>query len=156
MHAEAATALRDVDDAVDELRHLVDERRELVDHDHERWRSRLGLACLELGQVLRAPLAVQRLAALELRVQRDERALSEVLVEVGDEPDGVRQVDALLERRAALVVDQQEVQAARRMRERERCDEGLQELALPRAGRPGDEAVWPVAPKIDLEQPVAS
>ena len=39
----------------------------------------------------------------------------EVRVEVGDEADGVRQLDALLERGAALVVDEQEGQPGRRV-----------------------------------------
>ena len=58
------------------------------------------------------------LAAAQLGVQRDERALREVAVEVGDEPDRVRQRDAVLERGAALVVDEQEREPVGRVRRR--------------------------------------
>ena len=43
-------------------------------------------------------------------------------VEVGDDADRVRQIDAVLERRAALVVDEQERQTRRWMRSRKRRD----------------------------------
>ena len=56
----------------------------------------------------RAPRAQQLLAAPDLRVQGVHHPPGQVLVEVGDDSDAVRQVHGVLEERAALVVDQEE------------------------------------------------
>jgi hypothetical protein len=45
---------------------------------------------LHVEEVLRVRLAQDPLAALQLRVQRGQRALRQMRVEVGDEADGVR------------------------------------------------------------------
>ena len=75
-----------------------------------------------------------------------ERPAHLVAVEVGDHADGVRQVDALLERGAALVVDEQERDPLRAVHRGQADDHRLQELATcrrrscrrrGRAGRPG-------------------
>ena len=59
-------------------------------------------------------LAVQDvLAVAQLGAQATQRPTNEVRAEVGDEPDAVRQVDAVGECRTALVVDEQEVQPVR-------------------------------------------
>lgn len=99
---ERAAALRDADDAVDELRHLPDERGELVDDDDQaRWT--VGVAGLLQGQQVLGVLGLQQaLAAHELGPQAAQHAPHEVRVEVGDEPDAVRQPGAPGERRPAL------------------------------------------------------
>ena len=56
VHAERATALGDVDHAVDEVRHLGGERGELVDADEQARRRRVGMVALERDQVLDAVL----------------------------------------------------------------------------------------------------
>ena len=81
----------------------------------------------------------------QLRAERDQRALDEVGVEVGDHADGVRQVDAVLERRPALVVDQHEGQRVGPVGHRERRHERLQQLGLAGARRTGDQRVRTVA-----------
>lgn len=139
--AEGATALRDVDDAVDELRHLLRERRELVDHEHER-RRRLGvLPLLELEQVLRLLAVEQVLAVVQLGLEARERPAHEVRAQVGDEAHAVRQLDAVGEGAAALVVDEQERDAIGAVRCRHAEHPRLQELGLAGAGRAADERV---------------
>ena len=68
----------------------------------------LGPADRVVLDVLGAGLGQDVLAPLQLRAQRLQGPLDQVGVEVGDHADGVRQLDAVLERRAALVVDQHE------------------------------------------------
>ena len=113
VQAERAAALGDVDDAVDELGHLLDERRELVDDDDERRRGVDLAAALELDEVLGLVPGEQVLAVVQLGRERRERPAHEVRRQVGDEADGVRQLDAVAEGRAALVVDEQEGDALR-------------------------------------------
>ena len=87
----------------------------------------------QLGQVARAGLGQELLAATDLGVERLQDPPGQVLVEVGDDADAVRQPLGVLERRAPLVVDQQEADAARRVLRGQRGDHRLQQLAL--AGR---------------------
>ena len=94
----------------------------------------------ELDEILRRRRPQDLLAAAQLGVQRHQGALGEVRVEVGEEPDGVRQRGAVLERGAALVVDEHERETVRWCRRRERPDQRLEELALARAGRARDRA----------------
>ena len=76
--------------------------------DQQAGRRGREVARLEVCEILGAGIAEDALAALQLRVQRGEGALGQMRVEVGHEADGVGQVDAVLEGRAALVVDEQE------------------------------------------------
>ena len=69
-------------------------------------------------------------------------------VEVGDEAGGVRQERALLERGAALVVDQDEDHLIGPVPQRQGGDEGLQQLGLARARRPADQHVGTVAAQV--------
>jgi hypothetical protein len=50
----------------------------------------------------------QRFAPGQLGTERAQRPLGRRAVEVGEQPDGVRQVDGVGERGAALVVNEQE------------------------------------------------
>ena len=69
VEAEGPPPLRNVDDAVDELRHLVHERRELVDNDDERGGT-VGIpGFLQGDEVLRPFLAQQPLAVAQLCAQ---------------------------------------------------------------------------------------
>ena len=92
---------------------------------------------------------------LQLGAERLQRPLGEVGVEVGDHADGVRQVDAVLERRAALVVDQHERHRVRPVADRERGDDRLQQLGLAGAGGAGDQAVRAVLLRSTTNVPVA-
>src|SRR5687768_939485 len=60
-----------------------------------------------------------------------------------------------MERTAALVVDEQEVDALRIDGRGERTDQRAQQLALARARCAGDEDVWSVVYEIDHQRPVA-
>ncbi len=146
MDAERPAPLGDVDDPGDELGHLLLEEGELVDDDDQARRCHVGPPLLELRQVLAAVLAQDLLATAELGVERDERPPGQVGVEVGEEADRVRQLDAVLERRAALVVDQHERQGRGRVGGGERSDVALQELALAGPRGAGGQAVRAVAP----------
>ena len=108
-------------------------------------------AALELEQVLGLVLGQEVLAVLELGRQGRERAAHQVRRQVGDQADGVRQVDAVAERRATLVVDEQEGHPLRGVRGRHAEDPGLEELALAGAGRAADEGVRAVGAQVDRE-----
>src|SRR5579859_6854149 len=88
-------------------------------------------------------------------VQRGERSPAEVLVEVGEVAADVRKAPAGLEGRTALVIDEHEVEGLRRAAEGQRGDEGLQELALARAGGAADQHVRPLPGDVEGEQSVA-
>ena len=102
-----------------------------------------------------------RLSALTLRSSRSRYWISassassarspKRLVEVGDHADRVRQARALVERRAALEVHEDERQVLGIGVHRQPGDEAAQELALARARRPADEAVRPVADHVEVE-----
>ena len=156
--AERAAALGDVDQAGDEVGQLARQRGELVDHD-EQPRHGVELRTVRpqvdvVLDVLGARVGEQVLAAGQLGAERDQRALDEVGVEVGDHADGVRQVDAVLERGAALVVDEHEGHAVGPVGHRERRDERLQQLGLAGAGGAGDQPVRAVAAHVDGERAV--
>ena len=105
MEAEAPPALGDVDERRHELGELEGEEGELVD-DHEQAGQRLrrgeATVLVERGD---AGLAQDPLAVAELGPEAAQHAPGEVLVEIGDEADGVRQVGAGVERGSALEVD---------------------------------------------------
>ncbi|MEG8037681.1 hypothetical protein QP157_20890 [Sphingomonas sp. LR61] len=158
MHAEGPTALCDPDQAGHEVGQLGDHRGELVDDEHEPGHRLARTTAFQVRFVVLDVLGAGRgedvFAAGEFGAERSERALDEVLVEVGDEPDGVRQVGRHAESSAALVVDEHEGHLVRMVRERERRDEGLQELGLARTGRSCDETVWAVLHEVERERPV--
>ena len=100
-----------------------------------------SLALLELEQVLGLLAVEQVLAVVQLGAQARQRAPHEVRAEVGDEADGVRQLDAVGERRAALVVDEQERDPIGAVLRGHAEHPRLQELGLARAGGAADEGV---------------
>ena len=80
---------------------LVLETRELVYHDHQEWqRDRHDApgtsAMLVMPAARRSSQAL--LAPLDLTSEDDQRTRGQMLIEVGDQCDGVRQVDNRLER----------------------------------------------------------
>ena len=75
-------------------------------------------------------------------------------VEVGDHADGVRQLHAVLERAAALVVDEHERHRVRPVGDRQRGHDRLQQLGLAGAGGAGDQPVRAVAAQVDAERAV--
>ena len=152
MDAERASALGDVDHAVDELGDLLYERRELVDDDQQSGHRLRVRVAVEVGDVLGVVAPEDVLAMAQLGAQRLERAADEMLVEVGDEADAVRQLGAALEGGATLVVDEQERHPPRAVRRRERQYPRLQELALARSGRATDERVRPVHVQVERER----
>ena len=118
---------------------------------------RSGFALQQLDvvlDVLGAGRGEDVLAPGQLRRQRHQGPLDEVGVEVGDHADGVRQVHAVLERGAALVVDEDERHRVRAVRHRERGDQRLEELGLAGAGGAGDQPVRAVALEVQGERAV--
>ena len=153
--AEAAAPLGDADEGVDEVGELGLERGELVDHDDEP-RQRLGGGgqLPVAGEVGRPDGAQQPFPMAELCFEAPERPLGEVGVEVGDEPDGVRQPGAGVEGAAALEVDEDEREVVGVGAGGEAGDERAEQLALAGAGRAGDEPVRPVGDEVELEHAV--
>ncbi len=148
MDAEAAAALGDVDDAGDELGHLLHQRGELVDDDHQRGRRLLGGDLEHLGEVL-GPALHHPHPPVELGAQRCQGAQRQFGVEVGDVTHGVRQSGEHRRRGAALVVDEQEVEARRRVMHGERADDRLQQLALAGARCTTDQGVRSVLHEVE-------
>ena len=147
VHAERAAAAGDVDEPVDEVGQFRDHGRELVDDQHEpghRLQVQLGPQPLGVPVVLDVlgPRVQQHLLApLELGAERVERPHGQVAVEVADHADGVRQPGAVLERAAALVVDEDERHRVGPVGHAEHRDDRLQQLGLPGAGGARDQAV---------------
>jgi len=102
-----------VDDAVGELWQLLREGGELIDQKQQRGRRLLGRLALQLDEILRHRRE-KALAPVQLGVQRHQRLMNEVPVQVCHESHDVRKVHAILEGCASLVVDKQERQAVRR------------------------------------------
>jgi len=73
MDPEAAAALRDVDDAGNELGDLFHECGELVNDDHERWRRFVGCHVEHVGEIFRSPFHHPH-ASVEFGAQRGECA----------------------------------------------------------------------------------
>ena len=94
------------------------------------------------------------LAPGQLSRQRGQRPFDLVRVEVGHHADGVRQLHAVRERAAALVVDEDERHLIGPVGDRERGDDRLQQLGLPRPGGARDQRMRPVLPQVDAERPV--
>ena len=143
---------------MDEVGELLGEDAELVDDDHQpRYRGERGLVgpqplvCLETRDSLGRE---QPFAPTQLRRQGRQRPGREVAVQVGDHAHHMRKAGAATERRPALVVDEQEGQLVRPVRQRQRADQGLQQLRLPGAGRPRDEGMRPVDGEVDHHRPV--
>lgn len=101
-------ALRDVDHAVDELRHVGLQGRELVDDDHQGGRA---VRSPRFSNSIRSltPLSLNRCSRRVISAQAAEHPVDEVGAEVGHQADAVRQLHAVRERGAALVVDEQKV-----------------------------------------------
>ena len=71
------------------------------------------------------------------------------MFEIGDQPDDVGKRRQRSERRAALEVDEEQVEAIGCVAQRERGEDRLQQLALAGAGRPGDHSVRTVPAQPD-------
>ncbi len=113
VHAEAAAALGDADQGGQEVGQLGGQRRELVDdHDQARAAARAGRARgRRAGRRRRRAQHAARGGAARRRGA--QRPLAELLVEVGHQPDDVRQPGAGVEGGAALVVDEHEGEVLR-------------------------------------------
>src|SRR3954452_11623258 len=101
MQTERPPSLRDSQQARYEPGQFLGQRRELVDDEHQSWQSAAARA--EAAQVGRPFGGQQCFAPADLAVERREDAVRELIVEVGDEADRVRQVGTLGESRTALV-----------------------------------------------------
>ena len=149
MHTERPTALRNVDDACHELRNGALEEREFVEDEKQVRRRAVGVHLLEFDDVLRAVLGEDVLTSPQFRIERHERTDCQLTVEIRDEPDRVGQVNAVLEGSTALVVNENKVEACRRVVSCERHNQALEELALAGPRGPGHETVRPMDPQIE-------
>ena len=162
VHAERAAPAGDVDQPVDEVGQLRDHGRELVDDQHQpRHRLQVQLGPQPLGvpvvlDVLGPGVQQHLLAPLELGAERVERAHGQVAVEVADHADGMRQPGAVLERAAALVVDEDERHRVRPVGHAEHGDDRLQQLGLAGAGGARHQAVRAVGGQVQDERPVGA
>ena len=77
-----------------------------------------------------------------------------MVVEIRYHADGVRQLDAILERGAAFVVHEHEIQRLRRIRHGERRDQRLQQFRFSGARGARDQSVRPVLGDVQAERPV--
>ena len=152
VHAERPAQPPDHHEQVDELRLGRQQLGELVD-DHEQ-RGQRGQA----GAALLVPLVIadrrvvargpeQLLAADQFAAQRVPHPVHQrqFLFQVGDDGRDVPEILQPEERRAALEVDQHEVQRLRRMGQRQPQHQRAEQLRLPRPGRADDQAVRPHA-----------
>ena len=154
VQAQGAATLGDVDDALDELRHLLDQGGELVDDDDQARRGVDLTTALELDEVLGVVLGQEVLAVAQLGGQRGQRSPDQVRREVGHQTDGVRQLHTVAKRRPALVVDEQEGDPLRGVRGRHTEDPSLQELGLARTRGATDQSVRAVRAQVERERPL--
>ncbi len=156
--AEGTPSLGDVDEPGHEVGQVPHHGGELVDDDEQSGhRSVRGISphqILVVLDVLGVGGGEDVLAPLQLGPQRLQGALDQVRVEVGHHADGVWQLHAVLERGAALVVDEDEGHVLRRVRDGEGRHDGLKQLGLAGTGRTGDEPVRTVLAHVDAERPV--
>ena len=151
--AEAATALGDRHERAQELGQFLGQRRELVDDDHEA-RQRFGDGAAVGGQVVSSGGPQEALPAAHLGVEAHQHPLGETVVEVGHHTDGVREPRARVERRAALVVDEDQRDVVRTRTCSERHDQRAQQFALSRARRAGDQTVRAIACEVDVDDAI--
>jgi len=105
---QGATPLGDVHHPVHELGHLARQGRELIDDDHQAGRAGRIARQLEVDEVLDPLLLQEQLPVMDLGTEAPQRPADQVRRKIGHHADGVRQGRAGLERRPALVVDEQE------------------------------------------------
>jgi hypothetical protein len=91
------------------------------------------------------------LAEPEFGVEGGESSADQMGTEIGDQPNRVREFDAVGESRPPLVVDEQEVHPCRAVRGRHADDPCLQELALARACGASDQGMRALAPEVEVE-----
>ena len=149
---QGSTAQGHVDDAVDELRNLFRQGGELVHDEQQRRRSLRVPHPLQFDEVLRPGPVEDPLAVAEFGVQRHERPPHLACVEIGDQPDDVGEVDAVLERRAALVVDQQERDPTGAVGGCQGGHVALQQFRLSGPGRARHEGVRAVDADVDRQR----
>ena len=150
VHAERPAQPPDHHEQVHEVAVRGEQLAELVDDDEEggqriqRRALRASPLVVEDGAEP-ARLAEQFLPADQLAVNGGLHAADQgsLVGQVGDDGRGVRQLVEAQEGRAALEVDQDEVQGFRRVCRRQREDQGPQQFALARAGGADEHAVRP-------------
>ena len=155
MDPQAAAALGDADQGGQEAREITGQGGELVDHHDEPRQWRLPESRAVGVEVVGAGLPEDAFPTADLRLEADQGALGEPVVEIGDDAHGVRQVSTGVERRPALVVDEHERHVVGAALRRQGHHQRAQQLALARSRRAGDEGVWSVADEVDLHDPFA-
>ena len=148
---ERAATLGDVDDPVDELGDLLGQGGELVHHDHQGGGCLRVADALEREQVLGLLAVEEVLATTQLRAERGQRPPHQVRREVGHETHRVREVHAVREGRAALVVDEEEGDPVRAVGRGHPEHPRLEELALARTRRAADEGVRTLRAQVEHE-----
>ena len=92
MQSQRTATLGDVDDAVNELRHLTCQGRELINHNDQRRRALGVTGFFQLSQVFFAFFVKQALAVVDFGAQRGQGAAHHSGRKVGYQPHTVRQV----------------------------------------------------------------
>ena len=110
MHAERTAQRGDVHDAVHHVGQLVAQRVELVDDHHEPWRRET-----QCGDVLRMLFGDQPFPAFQFKIERMQRAHRMLQVEIAYAAHAVGEPFERAEGRAALEVEEHELQAFRRV-----------------------------------------
>ena len=152
MQSEGSAALGDVDQVVDEVRHLGDQKRQFV-HDDDQARRTVGIAgLLQLDEILDTFVIEQEFAIADLRSKAAHRPSNQIGGQVGDETDAVRQRRALGEGTPTLVIDQEEGHPVGAVGIGHAEDPGLEELTLPRTRRPADEGVRALGAQVERER----
>ena len=155
MNAQASPPLGDPHQRVDEVGQLGDKGGELVDHHHQarEWFGRIAQRSVRLDRIRFKP-AQKPFAIFELGIETSQRPLTEVRVEVGDHPDGMREVTTTVERAASLVVDEDKREMVDIGRRGHRRDHRSQEFTLARPRRPTDERMGAIGNQVDQDRTV--
>jgi hypothetical protein len=147
MHPEAAPRAADRGEELEEFRMGGEQLTELV-HDHEQCGQRLDASSRGQPPVLgdAVPTGASKLALppLDLAEKGGPGAFDHagVVLKVGDQAGGVRQVGQGSERRPALEVHQGEREQLGWVREREPDHDASQQLALAGSGGADQQAMW--------------
>ena len=154
VHAQAAPALGHTHQRVQELRLLGHQRGELVDHHHQPRHRHMGCSSAQRREVGGVPLAQQCFSPSQLGMQAAQRSIRQLRIQVGDHAHHVRQRGQCIERGAALVVHQHELQMRRAAVRGEARHHRAQQFALAGAGGAGQQSVWTVALQVDVHHAI--
>ncbi len=109
MHPQGSAERSNPHESRNRTGHVISEHAELVDHHDQARQGAEPCTPGKLGHVLHAVLCQDCFPPAQLGAEGDEGPGDGLCRKVGEEPDGVRQPCELAESRAALEINQQEV-----------------------------------------------